>query len=322
MKESPVAIDITIATLITISLTSVYIDYVQVSGEVIIAIITILTNGLVLLAIATYPSLQTVTNYFVASLSTADLFVGLIGIPCVLTTMYQLPENFSGCLTLNTMIVILTQISIFSLLVIAVDRLFCAIRYPFEYNRICTPKRAVILIIITWVLSVVVTLMPSFAWNLKNQVNFVKACEFRIVIDMRYMVHFNFFGCVLTPLIIMIILYCYIFSVVLKQMRSIAESQMQQSSSTWAKDIKAAKWFAVVLFCFILSWLPMHTINCISVFNNYTNFTLLNIAILLTHLNSAFNPVLYALGNSKFEIALRKLFHMKLRTVDNESEFG
>jgi hypothetical protein len=48
-------------------------------GEGIIGLLAIFGNGLVLYAIATVSSLQPVTNYFVASLAVADLFVGLIG---------------------------------------------------------------------------------------------------------------------------------------------------------------------------------------------------------------------------------------------------
>ena len=48
------------------------------------------------------------------------------------------------------------------------------------------------------------------------------ACQFVAVIDMNYMVYFDFFGCVLLPLLVMFAIYAYIYSVVRKQIRQIA----------------------------------------------------------------------------------------------------
>ena len=42
------------------------------------------------------------------------------------------------------------------------------------------------------------------------------------VIDFAYMVYFDFFGCILPPLVIMFIVYGYIYSVVLRHIASIA----------------------------------------------------------------------------------------------------
>jgi len=75
-----------------------------------------------------------------------------------------LPTNFLGCLAVNTVIVVLTQISVFGLLVIAVERYY-AIRYPYDYCRYCTPRLAVIVIILYWLAAITVGLVPSFGWN-------------------------------------------------------------------------------------------------------------------------------------------------------------
>jgi len=51
----------------------------QMLAEAVIGIVAIGGNLLVIVAIVTVTSLQTVTNYCVASLAAADLLVGLLG---------------------------------------------------------------------------------------------------------------------------------------------------------------------------------------------------------------------------------------------------
>jgi len=88
----------------------------------------------------------------------------LTGIPCVLVAIRGLPTNFHGCLAVNSIIIVLTQISIFGLLVIAVERYY-AIRYPYDYCRYCTPRLAVVVIVISWLAGICVGLIPMFGWN-------------------------------------------------------------------------------------------------------------------------------------------------------------
>jgi hypothetical protein len=91
-------------------------------------------------------------------------FVSFAGIPCVLTADQGLPTNFLGCLAVNSVIIVLTQISIFGLLVIAMER-FYAIYNPYGYCFYCTPRLAVSLISASWLIGAVVGLVPIFGWN-------------------------------------------------------------------------------------------------------------------------------------------------------------
>ena len=87
-----------------------------------------------------------------------------VGIPCVVAADLGLPSNFFGCLSVNSLIIVLTQISIFGLLVIAIER-FYAIRYPYDYCLYCTPTVAAGLIAVTWFAGAFVGLIPIFGWN-------------------------------------------------------------------------------------------------------------------------------------------------------------
>ena len=172
----------------------------NIIGEAIIAFASISWNSLVLLLIMKDKQLQTVTNYFIASLATTDLLVGALGISCVLIAWHGYPHNFKGCLMFNSMLVVLTQISIFGLLIIAIERLV-AIMEPFKYKEFCTGRIAVICMCVAWCFATLIGIVPLFGWNLGPMAT--ERCSFTEVISLQYMVFFNFLGFVLVPLIAM-----------------------------------------------------------------------------------------------------------------------
>ena len=295
----------------------------SIIGESVLGVAAMIGNGIVLFLILWDRQLQTMTNYFVASLAAADFLVGAIGVPCVIVASHGMPYNFHGCLVVNSMIVILTQISIFGLLCIAVERFF-AIRNPFKYQSFCTWRFCLLTIALSWLAAILVGLVPLFGWNLGWTEDNI--CSFTKVIDLRYMVYFNFAGCVLLPLVLTLLIYIYIYHVVRQHKRAIAALQIPaevtppkaRKQPSLKNEIKAAKWFAIVIFLFAICWLPIHIINTITVLTGSTCLPCLTAAILLSHFNSAINPVLYALGNTKFQLAWWKLWgqpHAELSTV-------
>lgn len=75
------------------------------------------------------------------------------------------------------------------------------------------------------------------------------------------------------------------------------------------KEVKATQNLSIIVLFFILCWMPLYTINCIQAFceNCYVPDLVLNLCIILSHLNSAGNPLLYAYRLSDFRTALRCL---------------
>lgn len=285
--------------------------YVYTVGEVIIAVLAMFGNGVLIVAIVRHRRLHTTTNVLIISLAAADLLVGALGIPCALLGFHGLPPDAYGCLLVNTAIVALTQISIFGLLIIAVER-FVAIAFPFVYTEWCTVRLAIGVCMTYWLLAIAVGFVPVFGWNLIDSYKSVH-CAFMEIIDMHYMVYFNFFACVLIPLFIMLAVYCYILIVVQRQMKQIASlqigaasnsSQSNSSGHNFKRELKAAKWFAAVIGFFAVCWLPIHLINTLGIYGMYAPIELLVFSILLSHLNSAVNPVLYGFSNSKFKVAV------------------
>ena len=294
---------------------------IYISFEVVVGFLSSVGNLLVIIAIYKNVRLQTVTNCFIASLAFADFLVGLVVAPLAALSYLGLPHHLLGCIFTNSIIISFTQVSIFNLLAVAFER-FTAIKHPFFYQEHLTIKRAIIINLGVWILGVLFGLIPLFGWNLKSTVDEEWTCNFVNVIDMRYVVYFHFFGCILVPLAIIIAIYSYIFCIVRKQMSQIASLEISDqnqgvngtASQRFKKEIKAAKSLAGVIFLFALSWIPIHVLNSMSLICRSScpyPMELLLVAIVLSHANSAVNPFLYAYGNSNFKVAFRKMFCKK-----------
>ncbi|KAM4702219.1 adenosine receptor A1 isoform 2-T2 [Discoglossus pictus] len=179
------------------------------------------------------------------------------------------------------------------------------------YKSVVTAKRAGIAIAGCWVLSFIVGLVPMFGWNnIHNQRldlnssydQLIITCQFETVISMEYMVYFNFFVWVLPPLFLMLIIYLEVFNLIQKQLNKKVSSSSKDPHKYYGKELKIAKSLALILLLFALSWLPLHTLNCITLFCKSCNTPMIitYIAIFLTHGNSAMNPIVYAFRIEKF----------------------
>lgn len=90
-------------------------EIIYTALDIAIAVAAIVLNTLVIVIIGRFKALRTITNAFVTSLSAADLLVGVLGIPCAILGNNGIPSDFGGCLLMNTMIVILTQVPVYSI---------------------------------------------------------------------------------------------------------------------------------------------------------------------------------------------------------------
>lgn len=289
--------------------------------ELLIAVFSVLGNVLVCWAVGLNSNLQTITNFFVVSLAVADIAVGVLAIPFAIVISTGFCSNFYGCLFIACFVLVLTQSSIFSLLAIAIDR-YIAIKIPLRYNSLVTGQRARGIIAICWVLSIIIGLTPMMGWHRPDTTETSAAscppgymkCLFESVVNMSYMVYFNFFGCVLVPLLLMLAIYLCIFMAARHQLKLIELKVVhgEKSRSTLQKEVQAAKSLAIIVGLFAVCWLPLHIINCFTLFCpdcDRPDLWVLNFAIILSHGNSVVNPFIYAYRIREFRLTFHKIVH-------------
>uniref|UniRef100_A0A8C3W9A0 Adenosine receptor A2 n=1 Tax=Catagonus wagneri TaxID=51154 RepID=A0A8C3W9A0_9CETA len=296
------------------------LGYIMV--ELAIAVLAILGNVLVCWAVWLNSNLQNVTNYFVVSLAAADIAVGVLAIPFAITISIGFCAACLSCLFLACFVLVLTQSSIFSLLAIAIDR-YIAIRIPLRYNGLVTGTRAKGIIAVCWVLSFAIGLTPMLGWNNcsqqeagRNQSRACRegqvACLFEDVVPMDYMVYFNFFACVLLPLLLMLGVYLRIFLAARRQLKQMDSQALpgERARSTLQKEVHAAKSLAIIVGLFALCWLPLHVINCFTFFCPKCSHAppwLMYVTIILSHTNSVVNPFIYAYRIREFRQTFRRI---------------
>ncbi|KAL7377114.1 hypothetical protein ABVT39_021938 [Epinephelus coioides] len=186
---------------------------------------------------------------------------------------------------------------------------------------------------------------PMLGWNGGSNTNATDSispcrdglteCLFERVVSLDYMVYFNFFGCVLVPLFVMLVIYAHIFMAARRQLRMIGlkvahlpapgATSSSSSRSTLQKEVHAAKSLAIIVGLFALCWLPLHIINC---FNHLcqdckrAHIWVMNIAIILSHANSVVNPFIYAYRIREFRQTFRRILYQHILGQRDGHGFG
>ncbi|XP_056396627.1 adenosine receptor A1-like isoform X2 [Hyla sarda] len=277
--------------------------------EVLTAVISVVGNTLICLAIINDRRLRTVTNNFLLSLATADILVGAVAIPCAIMLDLGVSNcSLYSCLLMLCNLMTFSLASIFGLLAVAVERYISILR-PFHYRALVTPRSSVIVIICTWMLAALAGLMPLMGWRQPFPPE--RECLFSSLISESYMVYLIFFGCVVSPLITMLVLYARIFLEIRRQIRQIAEwavdmSRRRRRRRVLVREFRMATSLFLVVFCFVVCWFPIHILNVIRLFcpQCVVPTDLVLSAVILSHANSAINPIIYVFRMRTFRRAI------------------
>ncbi|XP_014456713.1 adenosine receptor A1-like [Alligator mississippiensis] len=129
-------------------------------------------------------------------------------------------------------------------------------------------------------------------------------CSFTSVFSPEYLVYFVFFACTLLPLGAMLGIYADLFRVVrghfLAQPLRVAKKGELQMAGTL--------FLLVGVFC--VCWIPLHVIYSVRLLcpRCRTYESLERLAVMLSHLNSLANPLVYTMRKKDFGLAVRSVF--------------
>ncbi|XP_067140397.1 adenosine receptor A2a-like [Centruroides vittatus] len=309
-----------------------------ITFEVIVAIIATIGNLLILVAFCVEKKLRKLTNYYILSLTIADLLVGLVGIPSAILVKIGLPMNaFTSCLMMLSLLMVLCTVSIFNLVAVSLDR-YWAILHPFKYYTKMSNRAATVIIIVCWLLGSIIGFLPLFGWN--NGPKEDGRCVFIPTIDYNFLV-LIYFGTIIYPGSLMAYFYFKIYSVIISQIRrsrnstvlseekkrpalsqqnstdsfSTAKNKIRKSTLFFLnhREISKTKGLSIIVLVFMLCWIPLYTANCILAFCKTCKIplSLMEFFIVLSHANSAINPFLYAYQMKDFQRIICNLIRCK-----------
>lgn len=289
----------------------------------LICTMTFLGNACIILTVATYRSLHSVTYFLLVSLALADILVSMFSMPF---RIHQTLRNGQWCLNLSTCAFwIWTDsfaccASITNLAAVGVER-FLAIKAPLRYRSLMDQKTGLKLMGFIWLYALIWASLGNFNWsnphldvfNTNHGCGKYDPLYYTVVATLAFFL----------PLAVVIVAYTYLTRVALFHARALLNlvspeySRMRGGSSVQSdrtlrliREIKATKMMAVVVGAFFICWFPFFVVLLKNLWSPSTvhpvlaEFTRVLVVVIFPNLNSALNPLIYM----TFTRELRKAF--------------
>ena len=274
-----------------------------------LSLLIVVGNGLVVYLIITRERLHNATNWIVLSLAIADLGFGMDYLPGDILLMGK-------WLVRHCVMSFMLAASALNLGLLTVDR-YVFITRPLRYSTLLTTKRAILLIVAVWLASFVPHLLLYLTSAKNDPAGSLEAFEsFDIVV-------FE-----ISPMLVLPCLAGRIFVIVRRQERRV-EIEMRQvrfnrqgepgsEMSSHNRRTSTMKFIcgavAVFGFCYLCETiLTVHTLITGTVTEKSETFRYRRVLTLLFMVNSAINPVVYALFKSDIKRSLRRMVHRNRR---------
>ncbi|KAI4900224.1 hypothetical protein NFI96_006415 [Prochilodus magdalenae] len=258
-------------------------------------LLTVCGNLLIIISVCHFKQLHTPTNMLVLSLAVSDLLVGVCVMPVTLIWVIESCWVFRRvyCICYLLAAYFLTSTSIYNVALIAVDRYF-ALSNPFLYTNTVSVSAMCAVVLCDWS----ILLLYNIALQYVN-LPFVDviACpgDCFLLLDEAWSLVDLLLTFVL-PFSVIIILYTLVFVIARRHAAAIRDlnAQTRKLTDSMKSERKAAKVLGILVSVFLACLFPyfVYTLlgNVIKL-----EFVTFQAVLILLYLNSAINPIIYAL---------------------------
>ncbi|XP_042544673.1 5-hydroxytryptamine receptor 6 [Dipodomys spectabilis] len=297
----------------------------------VVIALTAAANLLLIALICTQPALRHTSNFFLVSLFTSDLMVGLVVMPpAMLNALYGRWVLARGlCRLWAAFDVMCCSASILNLCLISLDR-YLLILSPLRYKLRMTPARALALILAAWSLAALASFLPLLmGWHELGRPRPPTPGQCRLLASLPFVLvasGLTFF----LPSGAICFTYCRILLAARKQavqVASLTTGMAGQASETLQvprtphpgvesaesrrlatrhsrKALKASLTLGILLSMFFVTWLPFFLANIAQAVCDCISPGLFDVLTWLGYCNSTMNPIIYPLFMRDFKRAL------------------
>lgn len=262
------------------------------------SLLAVVGNILILTAFIKTPSLHCTSNYFLVSLSLADLLVGLLINPLyiALTTLNLWVTDHPLYIAENFLWIHTLMATTFSLAAVSIDR-YLAITRVFDYVELVTTQRCVKTIVSIWFASIIFGSTALYTPKTHNSILWT------ICLVLTFGI----------PLIIIMLCYYKILKTARYQARQIASLQSDNNKrKEYLRNSKAAYTIGIIIGCFVILFTPSFIFACIELSTSdvcrkriiYRHWLW---GIWVSYLSSAINPWIYAIRSMEFRNAIKRI---------------
>ncbi|XP_022102308.1 alpha-1D adrenergic receptor-like [Acanthaster planci] len=295
------------------------------------AIMGVLGNTFVILAVVLSKRLRTVTNVFVVNLSVSDLISSIFlpweSVAILSLDGWPLPQAYWICVTTSAILHVSYGCSINNLALIAVNRWIGITKSGSTARRIYTRRNIACMVIFSWAFPLVIisiALLTDYGEHgyepVYSACGWVKANPYTTLLAVIFSVCFF-------PIQLCVIICCYfsIYRYVLKTSRrmtaydaptvsgSIGGSNRAKQQSQWKRKIAVTKNLAYIVLAYVICQCPYFLAVTQQGYEWGMRLTMYSIAIL--YCNIWINPVIYATSHPHFKEAFSAMVGCKWQNI-------
>ncbi|XP_035215982.1 trace amine-associated receptor 8a-like [Stegodyphus dumicola] len=257
----------------------------------------ICSNALLLVAVYRFKRLRNPSNYFVASLASADFGLGLLLPPGL---YFEFTRSHVRCIVLcllpYCLFILLCSVALLSITAVAVDRC-TSLASPLKYNNIITHGSVVRYIALFWIYSLLLSSFPLLYWFSAKGSSITHNCSFITVVLWPSRVFL--FTVLFVPCTLLVISsYGYVYAVARSHARAIFSAELSFRQHPLSGP-KYGRTLAGTVGLFCLLWMPFQVVAFTDSLNEKTVFYLGLLAIA----SAATDPWMYGYRSAEFRIA-------------------